>query len=133
VSGQISLALNIAVFALVLLYFLHSLALLVLPRANPQLFATVTVRIAPAVQRAAALVSLVAMGGLIALQVVQDAETLSRLSFAERVSKHALTTIELCAMWSAVGAAIYALGRRRGAQERYDYQAALTRSHASDS
>jgi len=132
VSGQISLALNIAVFALVLLYFLHSLALLVLPLANPRLFASVTVRISPAVQRSAALVSMIAMGGLIALQVVQDAGTLSSLSFAERISKHSLTTVELSAIWAAVGAAIYALGRRRGAQERHDYQAALTRSHASD-
>jgi hypothetical protein len=72
------------------------------------------------------------MGGLIALQVVEDVGTLSRLSFAERISKHALTTIELCAMWAAVGAAIYALGRRRGAREQHDYQAALTRSQASD-
>src|SRR5262249_27124256 len=132
VSGQISLALNIAVFALVLLYFLHSFALLVLPRANPRLFASVTVRIPAALQPTAALLSLVAMGGLIVLQVVRDAETLSRLSFAERISKHELTTIELCAMWAAIGAAIYALGRRTGARERHDYQAALTRSHASD-
>src|SRR5262249_13663863 len=38
-SGQVSLALNIAVFALVVLYLLHSLALLLLPRSNPALFA----------------------------------------------------------------------------------------------
>jgi len=132
VSGQISLALNIAVFALVLLYFLHSFALLALPRANPALYASVTVRIAPAVQRSAALVSLAAMGGLIALQVVQDAGTLSRLTFAQRISTHALTTTELCAMWAAIGAAVYALGRRTGARERHDYEAALTRSHAPD-
>ena len=67
------------------------------------------------------------------LQVVEDAATLSGMSFAERISNHALTTLELCAMWAAVGAAIYALGRRRGARERHDYEAALTRSHASDS
>ena len=131
-SGQVSLALNIAVFALVLLYFLHSFALLVLPRANPLLFASVTVRLAPAVWRSAAVLSLLAMGGLIALQVVGDVATLSSLSFAERVSKHSLTTLELCAMWAAIGAAIYALGRRRGAREHYDYHAALHRSHAAD-
>jgi amino acid transporter len=44
-SGQLSLALNIAVFALVILYFLHSLALLLLPRKNPGLFRSVTARI----------------------------------------------------------------------------------------
>jgi amino acid transporter len=46
-SGQVSLALNIAVFALVLLYFLHSFAFLV-PRV-PSL-ASVTVRLAPALK-----------------------------------------------------------------------------------
>jgi amino acid transporter len=131
-SGQVSLALNIAVFALVLLYFLHSFALLVLPRANPLLYASVTVRLAPSVWRSAAVLSLLAMGGLIALQVVQDAATLSSLSFAERISRHSLTTLELSAMWAAIGAAIYALGRRRGAREHYDYHAALSRSDAAD-
>src|SRR5215472_4384223 len=120
ISGQISLALNIAVFALVLLYFLHSLALLVLPRANPRLFASVTVRLVPIVWRSAAILSLLAMGGLIALQVIEDVGTLKKLSFAQRISQHSLTTLELCAMWAAVGVAIYALGRRRGARERYD-------------
>jgi amino acid transporter len=132
ISGQISLALNVAVFALVLLYFIHSFALLVLPRANPRLFESVTVRLAPRVRRSAAVISLLAMGGLIVLQIVEDADTLRRLSFAQRISQHALTTLELCAMWAAVGLAIYALGRRRGSRERYDYQAALARSHASD-
>jgi amino acid transporter len=132
VSGQISLALNIAVFALVVLYFLHSFALLVLPRANPRLFASVTVRLVPVVWRSAAVVSLLAMGGLIALQITEDLGTLKRLSFAQRISEHALTTLELCAMWAAVGVAIYALGRRRGARERYDYKAALARSPAAD-
>src|SRR5262245_15527395 len=44
-SGQVSLALNIAVFALVVLYFLHSFTLLILPSRNPVLFAEVTARI----------------------------------------------------------------------------------------
>ncbi len=125
VSGQVSLALNIAVFALVLLYFLHSLALLLLPRANPGLFASVTARVPLALQRAAAVISMAAMGGLIALQVIQDASTLGRLSLAERIARRELTTIELCAMWALLGVAIYALGRRRGARERHDYRAAL--------
>jgi basic amino acid/polyamine antiporter, APA family len=125
VSGQVSLALNIAVFALVVLYFLHSLALLLLPKANPVLFASVTARVPLSLQRAAAILSMAAMGGLIALQVAQDASTLARLSFAQRISQHALTTLELCATWAAIGAAIYALGRRRGARERHDYEAAL--------
>ncbi len=130
VSRQISLALNIAVFALVLLYFVHSLALLLLPRSNPSLFASVTVRIPLALQRAAAVLSMLAMGGLIVQQVIGDATTLMRLSFMERVSRHALTTLELCAMWAAVGAGIYVLGRRRGARERHDYESALKPTRA---
>lgn len=125
VSGQIALALNIAVFALVLLYFIHSLALLCLPRANPALFASVTVRTPLSVQRVAAVLSLLAMGVLLALQVGEDVAAFGRLSLAERLASGSLTTLELCAVWAAVGAAIYALGRRRGARERYDYEAAL--------
>ena len=132
VSGQVSLALNIAVFALVVLYFLHSLALLLLPRANPLLFASVTAPVPLWLQRIAGLLSLAAMGGLIFLQLAQDASTLARLSLAERISKRALTTIELCAMWAAIGAVIYALGRWRGLRERHDYEAALKASRATD-
>jgi APA family basic amino acid/polyamine antiporter len=125
VSGQISLALNIAVFALVLLYCLHSLALLLLPRANPVLFASVTIRIPPVVQVCAAVLSMLAMGVLIGEQVIEDAASLARLSLRERIANHSLTTLELCAIWAAVGTAIYALGRWRGARERYDYETAL--------
>jgi basic amino acid/polyamine antiporter, APA family len=91
-SGQISLALNIAVFALVVLYFLHSLALLLLPWANRELFQSVTVRIPLVVQRIAAVVSMIAMGGIIVLA--------------------SLSTIELALIWSAVGALIYAVAHR---------------------
>ena len=129
VSGQISLALNIAVFALVVLYFLHSLALLLLPRANPLLFASVTARVPLFLQRVAAVVSMAAMGGLIVLQLAQDGSTLARFSLAERIARHALTTAELCTMWALLGAAIYALGRRRGARERHNYEAALKATH----
>src|SRR5438045_2012672 len=72
ISGEVSLALNIAVFALVVLYFLHSLALLVLPRANRELYASVTLRLPRAVQIVAGVVSLMAMGALIALQIGDD-------------------------------------------------------------
>src|SRR2546421_5078550 len=43
VSRQLLLALNIAVFALVLLYFLHSLTFLLLPRLNPKLNQEITI------------------------------------------------------------------------------------------
>lgn len=94
-TNQIPLALNIAVFALVVLYFLHSLALLVLPRANPELFASVTVAIPLSVQRVAAVLSMIAMATFIALQIAASWKTLA-----------------LAATWAAAGALLYALRRR---------------------
>ena len=112
VSGQVSLALNIAVFALVALYFLHSFALLLLPGRNPALFASVTAPIPLAAQRIAAVLSMLSMGALLVVQIRSDLETLAHLSFAQRLARHALTTVELCATWAALGVLAYALGRR---------------------
>jgi amino acid transporter len=112
ISGQVSLALSIAVFALVILYLLHSFTLLVLPRKNPVLFGQVTARIPLALQRAAAVLSMLAMGALIVLQVADDVATLSRLSLSQRLAQHALTTLELCLAWTVIGAFFYAVGRR---------------------
>ncbi|HMV86421.1 MAG TPA: amino acid permease [Blastocatellia bacterium] len=113
-ANQIALALNIAVFALVILYFLHSLTFLLLPRRNPSLFASITINIPASLQRAAVWTSLPAMGGLIALQVWQDVQTLFRLSLRQRLADHALTSLELVLVWGAVGVALYAMGSRRG-------------------
>jgi amino acid transporter len=113
VSGQVSLALNIAVFALVVLYFLHSVALLALPRANPALYASVTLPMPLVVQRIAATISLLAMGTLIVVQLTSDVEILRRLSFRERIANASLTTIELAVFWGAIGAVLYAIAARR--------------------
>lgn len=118
VSGQISLALNIAVFALVLLYFLHSFALLVLPRANDELFRSVTVAIPLSVQRAMAILSMAAMAALIALQIGHDLGVLGRYTFAQRIEQSSLTTIELVVFWAAVGAMLYAFEARRRRKAR---------------
>src|SRR5438874_5081696 len=96
ISGRIGLALNIAVFALVVLYFLHSFALLMLPRANPELFRSATLPLPLWLQRTAAVVSLLSMGILIGLQVTHD--------IRERLNGGALTTIELTLIWVAIGA-----------------------------
>jgi amino acid transporter len=101
-TNQIGLALNIAVFALVILYLLHSLALLVLPGANPELFRSVTVNIPLGVQRFMAILSMTAMALLIALQVRHDL----------RMLRESLTTIELTLFWGLLGLALYALRRR---------------------
>lgn len=113
VSGQVSLALNIAVFALVILYFLHSLTFLLLPRRNPRLHSLITISMAPSLQRAAALLSVLAMGGIIAIQIVQDLRTLGAQSFRQRLAEHSLTSVELALAWSLIGAMLYAYGRLR--------------------
>lgn len=113
VSGQVSLALNIAVFALVVLYFLHSVALLALPRANPTLFASVTLRMPLVVQRICAVISLLSMGTLIVVQLLGDVDVLRRFSFRERIANASLTTIELVVFWGAIGALLYGLAARK--------------------
>jgi len=90
-SGRISLALNIAVFALVILYLLHSVALLLLPRMNPALFAQVTTRIPLWLQRAMAVLSI--------------------LSMAAILTQLTMPTVQLLAFWAAIGALLYISGR----------------------
>ena len=124
-SGQVSLALNIAVFALVLLYFLHSLSVLLLPSMNPELFRSVTVRMPTTIRVGGAVVSMLSMGALIAVQLVQDFRTLATLGLRERIASQSLTAIELCFVWAVIGAFIYWIGRRRGALEAHNYRAAL--------
>jgi len=108
ISGQMQLALNIAVFALVLLYFLHSLAFLLLPRWNPNLWREVSVNIPSWLQRTGAALSLLAMGILIAVEVAQDSVALRTQSLSERIANHSLTGLELAIVWSMFGAAMYA-------------------------
>lgn len=124
-SGQVGLALGIAVFALVLLYLIHSVALLLLPRKNPRLFASVTVPISLTLQRAAGAFSVLAMGGLVAVQVFGDLRVLGETTFAERFARRSLTTLELSALWAIAGAVIYVLERRRARGEDHDYGAAF--------
>jgi len=112
-SGQTALALNIAVFALVLLYLLHSFAFLMLPRFNPALFRQATIAIPLPLQRLAAVVSLLSMGALVAVQVLADVRTLRTFDLAERIARRSLTTLELCLLWSAIGGVLFALGRRQ--------------------
>src|SRR4030095_783646 len=111
ISRQLSLALNIAVFALVLLYFMHSLAFLLLPRLNPELNRQITISMPVWLQRLAAWVSVLAMGGLIVVQVLRDAQTLRSTSLVERISNHSVTSVELGLVWSLIGAALYVLAR----------------------
>lgn len=111
ISNQLSLALNIAVFALVLLYCLHSLAFLMLPRWNPKLYGEISLSLPRWVLTLAAVFSVLSMGVLIAVQVVQDVSTLMTQSFKERIVQHSLTSLELAVLWSLVAAMIYVVAR----------------------
>src|SRR5258707_5850877 len=115
ISKQLSLALNIAVFALVLLYCLHSVAFLMLPRWNPKLYGEISLTLPRGLMMFAALVSVVSIGVLIAVQVVQDIKTLTTQSLKERIAQHSLTSLELAVLWSGVAVALYVFARwRRG-------------------
>src|SRR6476660_2367795 len=70
VTKQLSLALNVAVTALVGLYFIHSLVFLLLPRLNPTLASEITIRIPKWLLITSALVSLISMAILLAIQLV---------------------------------------------------------------
>lgn len=106
-SGQLLLALNMAVFGLILVYLLNSWALLLLPRRNPELYRQATVAIPPFVQRAAAVTSILGMGALICVQVVQDLSLIGDSTVLERFENQSTTSIELLALWSVIGAAIF--------------------------
>lgn len=111
VSNQLALALNIAVFALVLLYFLHSLTFLILPRRNPRLHGEITIGLPGWLQRGAALLSVVSMGILIVVQVANDLKTLGTTSLGKRLETHSLTSLELAVTWSIVGAVLCFVAR----------------------
>jgi amino acid transporter len=108
---DISLALNIAVFALVLLYFLHSVTFLLLPRLNPQLYGEISIGIPVWLQRGAAVLSVMSMGALIVVQVRQDLRTLTTQSLSERIAAHSLTSLELAVVWSVIGMMLYLVAR----------------------
>ena len=111
ISGQLALALNVAVFALVVLYFIHSLIFLFLPRLNPELASEIEINLPRRVQQAAAVVSLLSMGLMIVIQLRQDADVLSSQTLSQRINGQSLTSIELIVVWGIVGAALYQLAR----------------------
>jgi basic amino acid/polyamine antiporter, APA family len=120
VSGQLSLALNIAVFALVILYALHSLTYLLLPRRNPELYASISIALPPGLQRGAALASFLAMSGLIAVQVFEDFKKIRGSDFQQRIAGNSLTSVELVVAWGIIGAALYFSTRLSGRPAAFD-------------
>ncbi len=111
ISGQLSLALNVAVFALVVLYFIHSLVFLLLPRLNPTLASEIHINLPRRMQQVAAVVSVLAMGVMIVIQLGQDADVLRTQTLSQRISGQSLTSIELLFVWGLVGIGLYQLAR----------------------
>jgi amino acid transporter len=117
VSGQLALALNVAVFALVVLYFIHSLVFLFLPRLNPALASEIEISLPRRWQQAAAVLSLLSMGSMILIQLRQDAAVLTTQTLIERINSDTLTSIELILVWGIVGAVLYQLARSQRSRE----------------
>ena len=117
ISGQLSLALNVAVFALVVLYFIHSLVFLLLPRLNPSLASEISISLSHRMQQAAAIVSLLSMGLMILIQLREDAAVLSTQTLSQRISGQSLTSIELIVVWGVIGAGLYQIARMKRASQ----------------
>jgi APA family basic amino acid/polyamine antiporter len=113
VSGHMGLALGIAVVALMLLYALHSFALVLLPRLNPKLYDEVTFRIPRWLQLAAAWISIVAMGILLALGFEGDLRRMTETELLPRLRDFDLTSLELLVVWVALGLLLFRWSARR--------------------
>jgi basic amino acid/polyamine antiporter, APA family len=111
ISRQLSLALNVAVFALVVLYFIHSLVFLLLPRLNPTLASEIEINLPHRMQQVAAVVSVLAMGLMIVIQLGLDVEALRTQTLPQRIKGDSLTSIELIIVWGLVGLGLYQLAR----------------------
>jgi hypothetical protein len=62
-------------------------------------------------QQVSAVVSLVSMGLMIVIQLVQDAQVLSTQTLRQRIDKQTLTSVELIFVWGLVGIGLYQLAR----------------------
>jgi hypothetical protein len=93
------------------LYFIHSLVFLLLPRLNPTLASEIEINLPRRMQQVAAVVSLIAMAFMIVVQLGLDAEVLRTQTLAQRISGQSLTSIELIFVWGLAGLGLYQLAR----------------------
>ena len=113
ISGQLLLALNIAVTALIGLYLIHSVIFLLLPKLNPSLSKEITLNMSPSLMKVAALFSALAMATMLAIQFASDIGTLRNQTLRERISGGTLTSLELMVAWGLVGLVLYQVARLR--------------------
>ena len=116
-SGQMLLALNIAVTALIGLYMIHSLIFLLLPKLNPSLAKEITLDMPSWLMKLAAVFSVLSMATMLAIQFVSDVKTLRVQTLQERISGGSLTSLELIVAWGVVGLVLYKLARSRNNPE----------------
>lgn len=115
ISGRMDVALNIAVVALMMLYGLHSAALIVLPRRKPALHAQVRTGIPRWLQLLAAWASVLALGLLVGLSFAGDLKRIVDAPFVSRVLLLDLTSLELVVGWILLGLLMLRLRTRRKA------------------
>ena len=108
--------------SLVVLYFIHSLVFLFLPRLNSGLASEIEINMPRGVRQAAAIVSVLAMGLMIFIQLKQDIAALQTTSLSQRITEHSLTSIELLLVWGVIGLGIYQFARmqRHGSGAKVD-------------
>jgi amino acid transporter len=111
ISGQMSLALNVAVAALICLYFIHSFVFLLLPKLNPQLNAEIKLSMPRWLMQVSAIFSVISMGIMIFIQLLGDIDTLKTQTFSQRIAGQSVTSVELIVAWGIVGFVLYQLAR----------------------
>ena len=94
-----------------MLYFIHSLVFLLLPRLNPTLASEIEINLPHRMQQVAAVVSVLAMGLMIVIQLGLDVEVLRTQTLVQRIRGDSLTSIELLIVWGLVGLGLYQLAR----------------------
>jgi len=124
ISGQMALALNVAVAALICLYFIHSLVFLLLPRLNGTLAREIKLAMPVWLMNVAALFSVMSMGTMIVIQLLADIDTLKTQSLSQRIREHTLTSVELIFVWAIVGVVLYNLARSQKAEPNLNAESA---------
>ena len=114
-SGRLDLALGIAIASLMLLYALHSLALVLLPSRNPEIYAETETRVPRWLQLAAAWISILALVSLVGLRFKDDLAIILDSTWIARVTSLKFTSLELLIGWGLIGLALFqwTTGRRR--------------------
>ncbi|MFT5285047.1 MAG: APA family basic amino acid/polyamine antiporter [Planctomycetota bacterium] len=106
-SGRMDLALGIAIVSLMLLYALHSIALVMFPRRCPELYKQRISNVPRWLQLTAAWCSILALGSLVLLRFSEDLSLMLEKPMGERLGMFELTSLELFTGWVVVGLVLF--------------------------